>query len=121
MNYYGGLILVLQENGTLRDLLHYASNVVRKQKKSEYGGICGRHGPDFVNGDRQCGCERERACSNVYSVGLRGLPSMSEDVKTLDDLTETLQPGWPALPPGFFMFALGRQRPLGAYLRSQRY
>lgn len=61
MNYYGGLILVLQENGTLWDLLHYASNVVRKQKKSEYGGVCGRRGPDFVNRDHQCGCERERA------------------------------------------------------------
>lgn len=77
---------------TLRDLLHYASNVVRKRKKSEYGGVCGRHGTDFVNGVCQCGYEK-RACSNVYSVGLRGLPSMSEDVKTLDDLTEILQPG----------------------------
>lgn len=67
-----------------------------------------------MDGNCQRECEREHA---QFTVWVWVALALCQAMQTLDDVTEILQPGWPALPPGF-MDTLGRDRPLGASLRS---
>lgn len=99
-------------------------NVVRKLKKSEYGGLYGVT-PNFIHEKCQCGCE---SSSDVHSVGswrpylslsahsvvgvVFTISSMPGPVKLFTEMSSLKflnQAG--QLSPGF-MAMLGRDRPL---------